>query len=314
MDFRTYDPVADYLAVESLWERTLGRMYPVPRRVLLPRIGWRTNLGEGDGWVAVEGGNVIGFAMGDHEARVQGRLGFISCILVDPSFQRRGIGTRLLAYVEARLRSLGCVEMPVTGGNYRLWSGVPEDLPAACAFFRKNGMDLATPAIDLVVHLEGAALRDAMELQLPEGMTITGATPDDMGPLHVFQQAEFPGWMSSMTHMMAAGDIGNVLVLKSGREVIGSIQTYTPASRWRGANVVWERLLGDHMGGYGCVGIGKAWRGRGLGLAICRGAMRHVAAAGGKCCLIDWTNLVDFYRKSGAVVWRKFLRGSKRFN
>jgi len=314
MEIRPYDPVVDYAGVESLWERTLGGSYPVPRRILLPRIGWRANLGEGDGWVAVEGGRPVGFAMGDHEVKAQNRLGFISCVLVDPSFQRRGIGTRLFASVEARLRAAGCVEMPVTGGNYRFWSGVPDDLPGACAFFRKQGIDLVTPVIDLVAQLEGEHLRRAMQLTLPDGITLTGASADDIGPLHVFQQAEFPGWVSSMSHMIAAGDIGNVLVMKSGAGIIGTIQTYTPGSMWRGANVVWERLLGERMGGYGCVGIGKAWRGRGLGLSICLGAMRHVAAAGGKCCLIDWTSLADFYNKSGAVVWRRFLRGSKRLN
>ena len=50
---------------------------------------------------AVSGGRLVGFAMGDPQRR-QG-FSWIATIGVHPDFQRRGIGARLLAGVEAQL-------------------------------------------------------------------------------------------------------------------------------------------------------------------------------------------------------------------
>ncbi|OGV59292.1 MAG: hypothetical protein A2498_05975 [Lentisphaerae bacterium RIFOXYC12_FULL_60_16] len=309
---REYRPEQDVPAVAVLWESTLGATYPVSSRVLYSRIGYRPGVETGDGWVAERSGRVVGFILADHDQTAQGvSYGMVSTILVHPDCQRQGIGTRLYRQVEQRLCAMGCTEVHATAGWFRFWSGVPADLPDAVAFFQRQGFGLETETHDLIAPLDGPG-RLPDPVNLPAGFTFGSLQAQDLGALFAFQQMEFAGWVPSMLKILAEGDGANILVLKQDVTVVGSIQTYTPSSKWRGPNVVWERLLGECLGGYGCVGVARAFRGQGLGLALCVGAMHHIARNGGTCCLIDWTNLLEFYKKTGAVDWRCYKRGSKR--
>ena len=49
----------------------------------------------------IDGGRLIGFAIG--EARARGKEGWIATLGIHPDYQRRGLGRQLLAAVEARL-------------------------------------------------------------------------------------------------------------------------------------------------------------------------------------------------------------------
>jgi hypothetical protein len=44
---------------------------------------------------------------------------------------------------------------------------------------------------------------------------------------------------------------------------------------------------------------------------MCEAAAAHVEKEGASCCYIDWTVIVDFYRKVGAEPWRAFTMAEK---
>lgn len=314
MEIVVYCPFTHYLGVEALWEKALGDRYPVSRRVLAPRIAGRSTLEWGDGLVALDGERVVGFGVLeiDRAALLPANHAGLPIIVIDPAYQRRGIGSAILRRLEDRALALGCRQMIPGGLAWRFWSGVPEDLPGAKAFLEARGYELMHSVVDLVTPLEDyqeqARYREKLEAA---GAAVVSAAVADLSAMLDFQGREFPNWLPTMLTMVEAGDLENVLLVKHGSEIVGSILTYTPQSRFRAANLVWERLLGEAMGGYGAVGIAAAWRGRGLGAAMCQAAALHVKRRGGTCALIDWTNLTDFYGKVGAKVWRKFWRGKK---
>ena len=309
-----FSPFDHFRAVAALWDRSLGATYPISERALAQRLFGRVTYEPGDVQIVEEDGRVIGLGMVEIERRCNDPVagGYLQAIAVDPAFQRRGIGRLLLQSIERRLREAGCLHVGVAGGLSRFWSGVPDDLPAARPFFAAHGYDVTRRVLDLLVPLDHYEIRhryeDAME---SAGVTAAPAAEADIAALIEFESREFPGWCPSMIAMFHAGDAGNVLMLRRESEIVGTIQTFTPRSRWRGPNVVWDRILGATMGGYGAVGIARAWRGRRLGAAMCQAAALHVRANGGTCCLIDWTGLTDFYAKTGARVWRAFWRGGK---
>lgn len=64
--------------------------------------------GSHKGWLAEEGGQVVGFAMGDYDAAE------MTVIALLPEFESLGIGSQLLVNVEIWLHSKGCNEIWLT--------------------------------------------------------------------------------------------------------------------------------------------------------------------------------------------------------
>ena len=80
-------------------------------------------LAEGRTWVAVEEGEVVGFATwGRHDDVVE-----LEDLFVEPAWMRQGLATALVGHVVEHLRSLGVARLEVTAN------------PDAMAFYRAMG-------------------------------------------------------------------------------------------------------------------------------------------------------------------------------
>ena len=314
MNILAFDPFTHFEQVAALWEQSLGASYPVSQRILSYRLCSRPTLEPGDGVVIFAGNKIVGFGMVEIERKTGERSvkGFIQAIMVHPEWQRQGMGSAILKALENRLRSEGCSEVELAGGASRFWSGLPCDLPPAKQFFLAQGYTLESEVADLILPLQNYQVNAHYREQLRlHSIHMRCATELDMAALLDFQTREFPHWRGNMIALVHAGDISHILVLWHGSEIVGTLLTFTPQSRHRGPNLVWESIFGAAMGGFGTVGIAKAWRGKGLGAAMCQEACLHVQNLGGDCCFIDWTGIADFYTKLGAKVWRTFWRGGK---
>ena len=314
---RPYCPLSHAGSVFALWGEALGDLWPVSQRAFFSRVTGRIGYREGDAVVALDRSVVVGFGMIEVRPGHNGGspTGSISCLVTAIGKQGQGIGTELLAALEDRLRSDGCEEVRLGGGRDRFWTGVPENLPRATRFFEAKGYDLSARMPDMLHELEACELTEEYRERLGEvGAVVRSATWDDVGALLTMEQREFPGWVDNLLRALSAGDVENIILVEREHEIIGTIQTFTPQNRFRGANQVWEEILGTEVGGYGAVGIAKAWRGRGLGGAMSLAAAEHVRSHGACACCIDWVGPVGFYEKLGARVWRWFRGGWKRLN
>jgi GNAT superfamily N-acetyltransferase len=294
--------------VLRLWDEALGDRYPIHAATFLQRTGGNQNYRPGDGVVATIGRDVVGFGLAEAVRVAGGRAestGYIAALMVSPGHRRRGIGRGVLGALEERLRTAGCTKAAVGRGPARFWTGVPEDLPEATAFFRHLGYAPGGRVCDLLVPLANcaASLRYQDRLEAV-GARVVSATTELLPALLDFEYREFAGWAPAILRMAANGDLANVLVVKAPRGIIGSIQTHTPDTGWRYPNQVWDRLIGGRLGGYGAVGIARDCRGLGLGAAMCEAAAAYVESGGATACFIDWTGIPDFYRRVGADVWR----------
>jgi len=312
MNITTYDPLLHCRQVAELWARALGDTYPVTERVLFPRIVARNTLAPGDGVAAFDGDRLVGFGLLEIDrSALQEPIGSsIQALLADPAYQRRGLGTAMLEGVEARLRQLGMTHAIVAGGAMRFWSGVPDNLPAMRAFVEQHGYTRNDVSIDMCGPLADDAMSDESRQKLAdEGVEIVCCSHEDVGPAYDLLTREQPGWRHSFLALVTAGNAANMLLVKHGAELIGCIQTYPPHSRFRGANLVWKcQYGGEAMGGFGAVLIAKAWRGKGLGVAMIQAAAQYIKDAGAATCYIDWTShaLAPFYGRVGAGICMEF--------
>jgi ribosomal protein S18 acetylase RimI-like enzyme len=79
--------------------------------------------------VAEDAAHVVGAAMAGYD----GHRGWLYTLAVSPDFQRRGIGSALLAEAECRLVAVGCgkINLQIRTGN-----------DAVAAFYRRHGYDV----------------------------------------------------------------------------------------------------------------------------------------------------------------------------
>ena len=315
-----YQPLTDTGPVFALWQRALGDAYPLSERVFLQNTHGNHFYQPGDGLVARSGDQLVGFCL----TRVSGvtrppptpRQGVIVALLVDPDHRRRGVATALLAAAESRLQRQGVSQVAIARASpYRFWPGVPTDLTPARAFFAARDYETDGSAFDLVRNLADYAHPERVRETLArEGVRIEPAGEDDVTELLAFERREFSGWEGSTRLMCTVGDADHLIVVRDRGEIIGSCQTFSPASRFRSVNVVWERLLGADVGGMAAVGIAATHRGRGLGLALCAVASGILQRRGVGQCIVDWTGLLDFYGKLGYQPWREYWMASKQLD
>jgi GNAT superfamily N-acetyltransferase len=123
--------------------------------------------------------------------------GELMALLVDPAYQRRGIGHRLLTHALASLKRRDASKVQLgAGGISYFWPGVPVNLPDAWAFFTTCGWPYVEPSFDLVRRLDDYTTPPEVykRLRLPH-IAITTADASDVPDVLAFERRHFPGWL-----------------------------------------------------------------------------------------------------------------------
>jgi predicted N-acetyltransferase YhbS len=60
-------------------------------------------------------------------------------------------------------------------------------------------------------------------------------------------------------------------------------------------------------GQLGAIGVSAGMRGQQLGRAMLAGGLARLHQAGVRGCIIDWTDLIDFYAKFNFKLFRRYL-------
>ena len=177
---RPFAAAADRAWMRLLWQAAMPPSWPV-----LP-----AGIGQFDKGLVAQAGNIpVGFAALD-------TAGSIPLMLVEPGYQRRGIGTGPLqaALQQVRAGTAGSVTAG-SGGAVYIWPGVPRDLPAAVGFFASRGWARTHDTLDLVTDLAGYRPPPGIAGRAARtGITITRATGADLAAVRAFEAAAFPSW------------------------------------------------------------------------------------------------------------------------
>lgn len=307
----------DIPALLEVWNAAFGPEFPLTERLVRQTLDFDPYFEPEGSIVARDGDTVIGWVLcktmkhaGPEVGRFQGRGG-TGALCVHPDYQRRGIGSELLERAEAHLRAGGS---PLTTLYYphHLLPGIPSTSTAAVELFRKRGYSGFTECVDLWRDLNSyelpARVLQAME-QNPT-VEIRPARDDEAEAIVAMVTREFPGgWVySTRSHFARGGPAAEIIVAAEASEIIGFCHTADWRSKWLLPSTYWFPQLGERWGGLGPVGLAKAHRKRGLGLALTAVAVLDLKQRGVLRMGIDWTNLVDFYGLLGFTVWKRYLQ------
>lgn len=267
--------------------------------------------------------------------------GYIPLLAVDPDYQGRGLGSRLLERAETFLRGEGATRVVLGGSFHHALAGIPDSLPWAREFFGRRGYEVGSKRVWDVQ-------RDVRHLDVPsrvgedlaaagvEGRIVvtrfgTSADPEATAALLEFLHAEFPGrWCRDIAHSFCrpesaahvmtlwqsgggcgsgGGGRGSAIGVggTGGGRVVGFAQIHLPETP---GTLRWEGFDPD-AAAIGPVGVAKDMQGRGLGLAVVALAADFLKRRGARRVVIDWTDLVDFYGRLGFEPWLSYVLAHK---
>jgi GNAT superfamily N-acetyltransferase len=311
---RPLDPEWDRPLLERRWEAALGSVWPLtPGALDLVKEGLVAERGDGGnhsesgpgetdraghGLAAVAADPVDRAGRGVGVVAVD-PVGSIPLLVVDPAYQRRGVGTRLLEAGMARLGRLGATTVALgSGGSDYIWPGVPDDLPGAVGFFRARGWGFDHTVIDLVADLRGyEAPAGVGERAGRAGVSIQVMKAPERAEVMAFEAATFPDWVGWFERLDSS-----VLVARDrAGAVAGTLLFRGPLGA-----TIYEPLLGPDAGTIGCVGVAAPARGAGVGSAMVARASELLRDAGTRACHIGWTRRERFYTRVGYSPWRRY--------
>jgi len=234
-------------------------------------------------------------------------VGWIDALAVLPEFQRQGIGGELLAWAEVWLAEQGCARIRLGGGLHYFVPGLPVELGTE-AFFHKRGFqdrDEGSIVWDVASDLD-----NYQNSNLKYQMSNVSVRPGQAGQENAlldFLRREFPGrWRFECEEFLRErGRMSDYVILWTERGIDGCCRLTLEDSE-RPIERYYLHRLPHPWGQLGSIGVSRDCRGKGYGGALLEGGLRQLRDKGVRGCVIDWTNLVDFYGKFGFKPYHQY--------
>jgi beta-N-acetylhexosaminidase len=240
--------------------------------------------------------------------------GHLMALAVHPRYTRRGIGSRLLAAAEARLRGQGATSITLQGPPNHFVPGLPvasDSLP----FWERRGYTVDHISADLRRRL------DDWESPPPPPAVAAGDFVYRQGhageedAIVAFMARAFPGnWRYTISRYFARGyapEDMTLLVDRNGR-IEGFLCTFHPGSAVLGGGSLYYPAMDPvTWGGIGPLGVSPEVRNLKLGLGLVAAGVDYLYNRGVRDCGIDWTTLLAFYGRLGFTVWQEYYKLDK---
>ena len=254
------------------------------------------------GQLAFVDGEPAGFVQVSAAPSGESVSGWVDAIAVAPSRQRLGLGSQLLAWGESWLAAQGCLRVRLGGGLRPYVPGLP-DIPGNRAFFESRGYHYARPEWDVSRSLSDFAPTHPV----PPDAVARQATSADLAALDAFLLHEFPGrWHFEFQEFLReSGRPADYFLLWVDGAIAG-FGRLTFEDSERPIDRFYPNPLSRPWGQLGPLGVARSLRGRGYGGVLVSAALKQLRRQGVDGCIIDWTNLLDFYAVFGFRPHRQY--------
>lgn len=246
------------------------------------------------------------FSAGDPRVSAP-EAGWIDAIAVAPAQQGKGVGAALLDWAEGWLADRGCTRFRLGGSLRPFAPGLPSALATEGFFLRRgythreHGPVVWDVARDLRPYETPPFVRMTLSAQ------VRPAQASDAAALLAFFEREFSGrWHYEAREFLAGGGrIADIMVLPTQGGIDGFCWL-TFEDSVRSFDRCFMARLPQPWSHLGPIGISAAMRGGGYGAAVLDAGLRRLRDAGTAGCVIDWTDLLDFYGKFGFQPYRSY--------
>lgn len=307
----------------SLWNQNIGNAFPMTEALFKQNSFDDANVCNDASRMAVDDNEtLVGFVVAKRwqetlNVEMSETTGWIQSLLVDKQGRQQGIGSKLLAHAETTLVSKGADQVLVGRDPYHYFPGVPSVYPDVASWLGAKGYTHSDTEYDLMrTYTDGDDdVETSKHVPEKEDVNFTLLDASEQDDLLTFLHRCFPGrWEYEAMHYFQKGGTGReFVVLKKNHKIIGFCRINDSYSPYIAQNVYWSPLFDDELGGVGPLGVDAKERGQGYGLAIVEAGIAYLRQREINRIAIDWTGLVDFYKKLGFTPWKGYEAYKKTF-
>lgn len=302
--------------IQQVWNKHLQQSFPMRKKLLALNSFLDPNLcQEASKLIVNEEDKVIALVFAkrwreNYQVKVDRSQGFIQALLVDEAYRRKGLGSQLLAQVEASFKKRGIKKLSLGSDPWHYFPGLPAEKTELASWFEHQGYKQTGLVYDLINTYSPA---ENLPLPRAEGAHYEPLQLKDREQFLQFFKRSFPDrWLYEAIKYFEKGGSGReFVVLKKSGQIKGFCRLNDGKSPFIAQNVYWAPLFAEELGGIGPLGIDPEERGRGYGLGIVEAAISLLRRRGIQRIIIDWTDLNDFYGKLGYKKWKSYYTYSK---
>ncbi|OIN89040.1 hypothetical protein AUJ59_02610 [Candidatus Beckwithbacteria bacterium CG1_02_47_37] len=293
--FRQYNPKIDEVNVFNLWQENFGKIWPLELDT------FNQILCSGEHFVAEENQKIIGFIA---TQTLGEKASILTCL---------GDDKELLNYVINYLKSKEVKKIQLgNGGVSYFWPGIPTNLPKLIYYFEANDWKFTEDSYDLVRNLDNYQTPEFVFQRL-SGINIQTANIENIDRVLEFEKKYFPEWLLAYKHKADLQDLQDIYYAEDdNNNIVGTVFIFSSISNSAKENQIWTKLLGNNMGGIGCLGVRENMRKKGVGLALAAYATEILQTRKVGNVFVGYTWLVDWYGKLGYKVWRQYKMSWKQ--
>ena len=200
------------------------------------------------------------------------------------------------------------------GKDYNnFFPGLPIDLTKYRTWFEKRGFEFTYQTHDLITRTN----KNKFKI-VNDNYKLTSALGFDKDLVIKFIETYWPGrWTKEAVDYYNNGGNGNeyLLCLNDKNEICGFAKVCFPNTleKHMSYSLTWRTRF-EALGGIGPLGIAPDLRGQHLGYDIVAASVNTLIEYGVSEIIIDWTGLLEFYRKLGFEVWKAYSYLYKTIN
>ena len=299
------------LNLRNLWNNEFGFIFPISLE-LFNRNTYLTNgFLEEYSYVVLEDDLPIGFIINKYwpttnEDGLYESTGWISLIYVLKQYRKKGIGTKLIEMSLEAFKSLNIKKIYLGKDYQNFFPGLPKDLKEHLEWFRKRGF------IDLYETNDLINLNISTNLILKDSpFEYKICTKDLLPNLIEFMKKNFPGrWLKELNDYIKYDGDGSEFVICTGSSntIYGfcRIGKYNTPIEKIAFSLTWRNRF-DKLGGIGPLGVDSNFRKQNIAYNMIVYGINFLKENCCDCLIIDWTNLLSFYRKFGFEIWKTYI-------
>lgn len=320
INFKTYG-IQKASALYQLWNDEYGFIFPISSELFLRNTLSTPGFLDEASYVAIDNHEAVGFIttkIYQHHIPVAtyDGIGWINLIFVKKEYRNKGIGSTLLEMATKQLTDLGITKIYLGKDYQNFFPGLPKDLKSYVEWFQKRGFDALYETNDLINHHLLNTNLSFLPYHNQKEYDLHLLKKEEVSLLRQFFQENFPGrWLVEYEDYLTNGGTGLEFIVctDTNKKIVGfcRIGTFKTPINQSAYSLTWRNRF-NQLGGIGPLGVNKDHRHNNIAYNLIVYALNELKQRGCDEAIIDWTNLLDFYRLFGFELWKTYIYFEKR--